>query len=222
MAINTDIAMDRMLADKRDPWVVVGTTTIDGPLKSILKTTSNLLDWDEPRMIGGRWLRFKRLDGPTDVTLVVCDIVRRQSEIDAEMIASVVPVCNELAVTMRAVDPCPECGPHGNSGRVLLLESWVDCTTCRPRPTHLVIEGGSGAPLVIDLEKDAIEVPRGKARIGTKRVISESDGLAYPTADDVRSFTPPPIPIRFTFNDDTIRAALRALDDAVWDMARTL
>lgn len=28
-------------------------------------------------------------------------------------------------------EKCPECGPHGNKGRVLLLESWVDCLTCK-------------------------------------------------------------------------------------------
>lgn len=31
--------------------------------------------------------------------------------------------------TQRPV--CPECGPHGNSGKVLLLDTWVDCLTCR-------------------------------------------------------------------------------------------
>ena len=25
---------------------------------------------------------------------------------------------------------CPECGPHGNKGRVCLLLSWADCTMC--------------------------------------------------------------------------------------------
>lgn len=29
---------------------------------------------------------------------------------------------------------CPECGPHGNRGRVCLLLTWADCTTCRPVP----------------------------------------------------------------------------------------
>lgn len=30
--------------------------------------------------------------------------------------------------------PCPECGPHGNRGRVCLLLTWADCTTCRLAP----------------------------------------------------------------------------------------
>lgn len=30
---------------------------------------------------------------------------------------------------------CPECGPHGGNGRVLLLDSWVDCLTCKPEST---------------------------------------------------------------------------------------
>ena len=32
---------------------------------------------------------------------------------------------------------CPECGSHGNRGRVCLLESWVDCLTCAaPKPAE--------------------------------------------------------------------------------------
>jgi hypothetical protein len=27
---------------------------------------------------------------------------------------------------------CPECGPHGNLGKIALLYSWVDCLTCHP------------------------------------------------------------------------------------------
>lgn len=30
-----------------------------------------------------------------------------------------------------AASTCPECGPHGGKGKVLLLESWVDCLTCK-------------------------------------------------------------------------------------------
>lgn len=35
-----------------------------------------------------------------------------------------------IKATKVRVDRCPECGPHGNRGRVMLFDSWVDCTTC--------------------------------------------------------------------------------------------
>lgn len=37
---------------------------------------------------------------------------------------------DECRATCRS-GPCPECGPHGGKGKVLLLESWVDCLTCK-------------------------------------------------------------------------------------------
>lgn len=36
----------------------------------------------------------------------------------------------------KPTNTCPECGPHGNKGRVLLLENWYDCTLCRPTATE--------------------------------------------------------------------------------------
>lgn len=36
----------------------------------------------------------------------------------------------EQGAPQPAREYCPECGPHGNKGRVCLLLSWADCTTC--------------------------------------------------------------------------------------------
>jgi hypothetical protein len=109
-----------------------------------------------------------------------------------------------------------------------------------------MVDGCNVTPLVIDLERDALEVRRTSYRKSDPQVgqvdFSQKTipGLAYPTADDVRSslptpvesreylghvlntLTPPPIPIRIAYNDESIRSALRALDDAVWDMSRSL
>lgn len=134
---------------KRDPWVKVGTTTIDGTLVDIatmLDVSSWPIDWDrdaegaidlfvrasEPWLIGGRHLLAKgsHINGSRGTALIRCDVVRRQSEIDEEMMRSVAPSINELSATMRRMDPCPECGPHGNRGEVLLASSWAKCTTC--------------------------------------------------------------------------------------------
>jgi hypothetical protein len=42
------------------------------------------------------------------------------------------PALDALARQVGIADRvCSECGPHGGKGRVLLLESWVDCLTCK-------------------------------------------------------------------------------------------
>lgn len=125
-----------------DPWVAIGRATIDGTyadinrmfgVDAVGKTTSL-----GPTMIGGRmlvatgWHLNKALGGEA---LVFCDIVRRQSEIDAERKAHIDFVSKwaadpwRLRPTMRQ-QACPECGPHGNAGRVLLASTWVACTVC--------------------------------------------------------------------------------------------
>ncbi len=133
---------------KADPWVVVGTTTIDGDNDTIAAAFGFvahyglygiLQDLDEDGRVlqaGGHNVRIRERDlDPEHGGVVVCDIVRRQSEIDDEALAAATDATAEafdkVTAAMRAADPCPECGPHGNAGRVLLLESWVDCTTCR-------------------------------------------------------------------------------------------
>ena len=130
-----------------DPWVVVGTTTIDGTLAQVAdliqcepdREPEDLLDAfarsPDPWMIGGRHLRAKNLhiNGHARTALIRCDIVRRQSEIDAEKKAREQTILDGLMRVHMSNHECPECGPHGNAGRVLLLESWVDCETCRPR-----------------------------------------------------------------------------------------
>jgi hypothetical protein len=52
----------------------------------------------------------------------------------------------EAPWTMKRDEPCPECGPHGNKGRVLLLESWVDCLTCKLSVPSCVSVGFAAFP----------------------------------------------------------------------------
>ncbi len=130
-----------------DPWVVVGRTTIDGDLMELarafdlspcgpgecaLPTVIGAIIEDRRVLrVGGRDVRPYDSDlDPVHGGVVACEVVRRQSEVDAELVAAVAPSINALAADLRAMSPCPECGPHGNAGRVLLLESWVDCTSC--------------------------------------------------------------------------------------------
>ena len=265
-----------------DPWVVVGTTTIDGTIMQVA-TAVEASAWGppvdeneavvhidhfacsgEPWLIGGRHLRAhgSHINVGRGTAFIRCDIVRRLSECclycDHEHLSATqrerAPECESCTRSIEArlsaksnewVDArpqCPECGPHGNAGRVLLLESWVDCTTCRcarPSPedaccrscgrpalhvgAHLFIDGecptcrghkpayglaypaadgGEGAPFIIDLEKDVIEVSRTRYRkldpqTGQVDFSQKSmPGLAYPTADDVRSSLPTPIESR--------------------------
>jgi hypothetical protein len=138
-----------------DPWVVVGTTTIDGTFEQVREMFGETWDnVDHMRYhlasgdvwnIGGRSLMIKDREVFDGGVLVCCDIVRRQSEIDAEQRA-------ELATMARKIDKeeladyfsqptCPECGPHGNTGRVLGADIWYPCTLCaggRPGDMHEV------------------------------------------------------------------------------------
>lgn len=142
--------------DKSDPWVKVGTTTIDGTLvdiANVLDVSSWPINWDrdavaaidmfmraqEPWLVGGRHLVAQRshVNEHAGTAIIHCDIVRRQSKIEAEGAAKQAEFDREVA-TMEARDyphglprpPCPECGPHGNRGEVLLASSWAKCTTC--------------------------------------------------------------------------------------------
>lgn len=129
-----------------DPWVVVGTTTIDGTFAQVYEALAispwphmwsydteaavdHFMQSDEPWLIGGRYLRGvgSHLNSHDETAIIRCQVVRRQSDLDAEI--------RELARQNEQAElvprpTCGECGPHGNDGRVLLLESWVDCTTC--------------------------------------------------------------------------------------------
>lgn len=146
-----------------EPWVKVGTTTIDGSLvdiANILDVASWPIDWDrdaeasidlfmradEPWLIGGRHLRGRssHVNASRGTALIRCDVVRRQSEIDAERqtgladgecrscgkfdALSTMGTCSPCCY--RAEAPCPECGPHGNRGKVPGLDAVYDCTTC--------------------------------------------------------------------------------------------
>ena len=164
-------------ASNVDPWVKVGTTTIDGTLvdiANVLDVSSWPIDWardakaaidlfmraETPWLVGGRRLVAKRSHVNTiDETAVIhCDIVRRLSECcvycDRDHLTDAqrerAPECSacssSIAAKMsqrpdvRAIAEkhglkyrehvCPECGPHGNRGEVLLASSWAKCTTC--------------------------------------------------------------------------------------------
>ena len=148
-------------SERRDPWVVVGTAAVDGTHAELAAAfgvvpgavgacVHGLIEGGHVRDVRGRNLRpteWVPLDG--EVGMVLCDVVRRQSEIDAER-AAIRPDVKAVAEAhgLRYVQrTCPECGPHGNARRVLLLESWVDCTTCRPTAcalsSELIAEGAS-------------------------------------------------------------------------------
>lgn len=146
----------------RDPWVKVGTTTIDGDRLTVMNMFGEHgIKWAAFRSgcvveVDGRHLMApgnghgQVFDWNADTVMVPCDIVRRQSEIDAERRAAAADdECSSCGVVThlsthgtcsrccdRAESPCPECGPHGNVGRVLLLESWVDCRACGSTQRH--------------------------------------------------------------------------------------
>lgn len=133
---------------KVDPWVKVGTTTIDGTVMQVatmLEASAwgppvnddeaeahidNFVHCGGPWLIGGRYLLPKgsHINGNLGTALIRCDIVRRQSEIDAEHVSRVTAEFHKDDA--YAVPVCPECGPHGNRGEVLLASSWAKCTTC--------------------------------------------------------------------------------------------
>jgi hypothetical protein len=48
---------------------------------------------------------------------------------NGEFFALVVHLTLDAAVG-RPREICPDCGPHGNRGRICLLWSWVDCERC--------------------------------------------------------------------------------------------
>lgn len=139
--------MSAIVKTPDDPWVKVGTTTIDGTLvdvANVLDVSSWPIDWardakaaidlfmraETPWLVGGRRLVAKRSHVNTidETAIIHCDIVRRQSEIEAEHVARVAAEFHKDDA--YAAPACPECGPHGNRGEVLLASSWAKCTTC--------------------------------------------------------------------------------------------
>lgn len=132
-------------AIKTDPWIKVGTTTIDGDLKAIAAMfgtddINKVIKHKDVRRVGGRDLQPTWWETNRGTGLVFCDIVRRQYEIDAEArlhpcVNCETPTdmmfCADCTKAAKAAEPpCPECGPHGNRGRVALAFSEVACTTC--------------------------------------------------------------------------------------------
>lgn len=134
---------------KPDPWVVVGTTTIDGTFEQVREAfgetwenvdhLSYALARGDQWNIGGRHLVVHSHEVFDGGVLVSFDIVRRQFEIDAEQLsASMIAegASTDVATTgvrnfIKALNQqCPECGPHGNRGRVALNFIEVACTTC--------------------------------------------------------------------------------------------
>ena len=189
-------------APAEDPWVQVGTTTIDGNLKHVYEAlgvspqpwicasdttdaVDNFMRSEQPWLIGGRHLRGVRAQWDThgDSAVIHCDVVRRRSDLDAEMTAAISMFSDALSVTMHAKGTCPECGPHGGAGRVLLLESWVDCTTCRPQLYDGDVNG-EGIPVIADALNKAI----GDARAALSASLIAEGASNEVAAKGVRAF----------------------------------
>lgn len=214
-------ALAKSVGAKTDPWVKVGTTTIDGSVAQVgemlrvLKAESHrdaidaFLQADEPWLIGGRYLQAKRshIDSHDNTALIRCDIVRRQSEIDEEeMIDEEVAYQAQRRAMPAAIrPPCPECGPHGNAGEVLLASTWVRCTLC----------GGGKSGDAFGAVAEAQELPRIEVEIQAVGVDALANLQRYQevVADMTRLLCSPP--------PDMSREEYRALifgetrDDAV-------
>src|SRR5688572_4961781 len=79
-----------------DPWVTVGTTAVDGTLAELAEafnapacavgaSVAGLIEGGHVVEVRGRHLRPTEWVPPQDgAGIVLCDVVRRQSEIDAE------------------------------------------------------------------------------------------------------------------------------------------
>jgi len=142
VARDRDLAILRALLPRLDPWVVVGRMTIDGTAdevarivgapdrRSIMKHAGG----KEPIYVGGRWIRSDGIhrEAGRDTVVLTCAVVRRLSEVDAERSERLAAEASRtfLAALDTGRPLCPECGPHGNRGLVLLLESTVPCTLC--------------------------------------------------------------------------------------------
>lgn len=204
--------MDKVL-DMLDPWVQIGTTAIDGTDAELAAAFNvvpgavgpcihGLIEGGHVVEVRGRHLRpIEWVDDHHGCRLVHCDIVRRQSEIDAEMATAVSMFSDALSVTMHAKSACPECGPHGNAGRVLLLESWVDCTTCRPTAAALsreLIADGASAAVVAEGVRAFMSVLRHDPAVAEYH---------------------PPVPVTITYNNDGIRTGMQMLDKAMSGLA---
>jgi hypothetical protein len=119
------------------PWIVIGTTTLDGLTDEQFTAATNtsltiddVIRSGQPFPLGGRALIAKGVRTFSGTTMLFCDIVRRQSEIDAERFAHEQAIVNGLMRVHMGNHQCPECGPHGNRGRVQLNFIEVACTVC--------------------------------------------------------------------------------------------
>jgi hypothetical protein len=225
MAKNAQYGMQTAAAP--DPWIKVGTTTIDGTIQQVATAllygqtagddVDNNVGWidsmmqtsqREPWNIGGQWLRAhgSHVNMSAGTAIIKCDIVRRQSEIDAEtprcsrcgarppsLQEFACARCGEQTAAGLANDvrpPCSECGPHGNAGQVLLLESWVDCGTCNPSPRRepmadyqplkmdpLIVTCGPARDVGVTASEAAKSSARGKVRTAAGNLI---DALTDP------------------------------------------
>ena len=199
MSLNnaTGPALDALYERYVDPWVQVGTTTIDGtftdlaeafgvPASGVGASIHGLIDGE--RVVSVRGMNLRPCEWVTfsdNVGMVLCDIVRRQSEIDVEKRA-------RFERAMKAWDdafpgglgrvPCPECGPHGNAGRVLLLESWVDCTTCRPTAAALSVEFDDASslrhdPIIAETYPTEVSDPFPAGTLPLRTYVRHRDGV---------------------------------------------
>jgi hypothetical protein len=200
---------------KTDQWVVIGTTTIDGTPTHVGEAIDQAVGFageerrdaedaidafmrsPDPWMIGGRMLRSKGVRTFNGATMIFCDIVRRQSEIDAEQ-ATRTEAARQHFIAIKSnlpKAPCPECGPHGNRGRVLLMDREVACTVCAGG-----VSGDAFGTTVIDVEvnPDAewhnahnhgdVVVPGRTSFTSDALLGHQSGGFEVPTAAEVTNY----------------------------------
>jgi hypothetical protein len=203
-------------SQQSDQWITIGTATIDGtPAQinamfgtSVVGETTSV----GPRTVGGRMLRvtgFHLNVNLSGCAVVFCDIVRRQSEIDAEARVRPCVNCEDAPVdaggtfceactadlhASEAKPTCPECGPHGNRGRVQLNFIEVACTTCAggvPGDAFGVVEQ-------IDIDEEVRRVlEKDDSPLGF--VVPDADAVGQRIAADIKRCFP-----RATYDDVTI------------------
>jgi len=180
-----------------DPWVVVGRTTIDGTFEQVREAFGgpweNVDDLQYALAIGdvfdvgGRSLRVEAKEVHDNKTIVACDIVRRQSEIDAEVASEHLRHDHVIAQEYPSTT-CPECSPHGNDGRVLLASTWVACTVCaggRPGDAFgAVVEASTFDPNKITVEIKMIDKASEKLRLAG---FGNDVGFVVPTAREANA-----------------------------------
>jgi len=235
----------------KNPWVVVGRTTIDGTPQQVSDMLNVSSEWSgdaehnidlfmrspTPWLIGGRYLlpKSSRINSHGDIATAIirCDIVRRQSEIDAEKVSALTSAYDKVATDVRpALGACPECGPHGNAGRVLLASTWVACTVCaggKPGDAFGAVKAADDS-LPFGLDRMTVDDVRSAMRTRLTSMMEQREivahtkdakfeGFVVPTASEVNAAMSASLIAEGASNEVAqagVRAFMQALDnDAV-------